>query len=202
MRRLAPLLLLLPAACAPQEGAEGPATATATAAAAVPASLEAAAARLPATAAEFTRGNATWHERERPGLGVTVDYAGPARAAVATVSLYDRNEGRVSGGPAEPRLAREFSLAVREVVALAGTRTSQQIAERERREVAVPGGAPLACSWFDGTYGRQEVRTLLCLGAAAGRFIKLQVTAPARPLRPVDPMPFVVEVTRAARGAG
>lgn len=198
MRRPAPLLLLLAAACAPQEGPPGLAAGPA----AAPASLEAAAARLPASAAEFTRGNATWHERERPGLGVTVDYAGPARAAVATVSLYDRNEGRVSGGPAEPRLAREFSLAVREVVALAGTRTSQQLAERERREVAVPGGAPLACSWFDGTYGRQEVRTLLCLGAAAGRFIKFQVTAPARPVRPVDPVPFVVEVTRAARGAG
>lgn len=195
MRRLAPLLLLLPVACAPQAGPEGLAAPPAAAAG----SLEAAAAQLPGSAAEFTRGNATWHEQQQPGLGVTVDYAGPERAAVATVSLYDRGEGAVRGGPSDQRLAREFSVAVREVVAIAGTRTSQQIAERERREVAVPGGQPLACSWFDGTYGRQEVRTLLCLGAAAGRFIKFQVTAPARPVRPVDPMPFVVEVTRAAR---
>jgi hypothetical protein len=106
----------------------------------------------------------------------------------------------VSDRAGDPRLAREFSEAVREVVAIAGTRTSQQLAERERREIAVPGGAPLSCSWFDGTYGRQDVRTLLCLGAAAGHFIKVQVTAPARPVRPVDPMPFVVEATRAVRG--
>jgi hypothetical protein len=200
MRRLAPLLLLLPAACAPQAGApDGPQAGRAAPPAAVSGSLAAAAARLPQSAAGFTRGDATWHEPARPGLGVTVDYAGPERAAVATVSLYDRAQGAVGGGLSEPRFAREFSEAVREVVAVAGTRTSQQIAERERREVAVPGGQPLACSWFDGTYGRQEVRTLLCLGAAAGRFIKFQVTAPARPVRPVDPMPFVVEVTRAAR---
>lgn len=195
MRRLLPLLLLAPVACAPQAEPPG-----ARAPAATPGSLEAAAARLPDTVADFTRGNAIWHERDRPGLGVTVEYAGPARAAVATVSLYDRAQGPVTGGPQDPRFRREFSESVREVVALAGMRTSQQIAERERREVAVPGGAPLSCSWFDGTYGRQEVRTLLCLGAAAGRFIKLQVTAPARPVQPVDPMPFVVEATRAARG--
>jgi len=158
--------------------------------------LDQAAARLPASVAGFDRGGTTWDERERPGLGVSVDYAGPARAAVATVTLYDRGSGAV-----EPRLPAEFSSAVGDVVAAAGTRTSQQIAERERREVPVPGGAPLSCSLLEGTYGRQEVRTLLCLGSAAGRFLKVQVTSPARQVRPVDPLPFVVGVTQAARGA-
>jgi hypothetical protein len=197
MRAVVPLLLLV-AACAPQQA--GPAaTASAPAAAG---SLEVAVARLPEQVGDFTRGGTTWLERQRPGDGAMVEFAGPSRAALATISLYDRGQGRVSGNRGDPRVAREFSEAVREVVAIAGTRTSQQLAERERREVAVPGGAPLSCSWFDGTYGRQDVRTLLCLGAAAGHFIKLQVTAPARPVRPVDPMPFVVEATRAVRGAG
>ncbi len=196
MRIVVPLLLLV-AACAPQQA--GPA---ATASAPAAGSLEAAVARLPEQVGDFTRGGTTWLERQRPGDGAMVEFAGPSRAALATVSLYDRGQGRVSGNRGDPRVTREFSEAVREVVAIAGTRTSQQLAERERREVAVPGGAPLSCSWFDGTYGRQDVRTLLCLGAAAGHFIKLQVTAPARPVRPVDPMPFVVEATRAVRGAG
>uniref|UniRef100_UPI0022EA671A hypothetical protein n=1 Tax=Falsiroseomonas oryzae TaxID=2766473 RepID=UPI0022EA671A len=161
--------------------------------------LEAAAARLPASVAGFTRGSAVWHERERPGLGVTVDYAGPARAAVATVSLYDRGAGPVA--ERDPRVAQEFTNAVSEVVALAGTRTSQTIAERERSQLPVPGGAPLDCARLEGTYGRQEVRTLVCLGAAAGRFVKVQVTSPLRQVRPVDPLPFVVEVTQRARGA-
>jgi hypothetical protein len=191
-------LLALAAACAPEgEGARS--SAAGASRAAIP--LEAAAARLPPTLAGFTRGNATWHERERAGLGVTVDYAGPARAAVATVSLYDRAQGAVAEAAGDGRVAQEFTGAVAEVVALAGTRTSQQIAERERAELPVPGGAPLSCARLDGTYGRQEVRTLVCVGAAAGRFLKVQVTSPARQVRPVDPLPFVVEVAQAARGA-
>jgi hypothetical protein len=189
MRHLVvPAALLALAACAP--GADGPGG--------VP-TLEAAAARLPASAADFTRGDTVWHERDRPGLGVQVDYAVlPGRAAVATVSIYDRSGGAIRAGDA--RLAQEFSTMVAEVVALPGTRTSLQIAERERSELPVPGGQPMSCSRLEGTYGRQEVRTLVCLGVAAGRFLKVQVTAPARPVRPVDPAAFVVSITQAARG--
>jgi len=162
------------------------------------ASLEAAVARLPAEVAEFRRGETTWVERERPGFGAMVDYAGPSRAAIAAVSLYDRGQGAVA--PNDPRLPGEFSSAVSDVVAVAGTRTSQQIAERDRFSVPVAGGAPMSCARLEGTYGRQPVQTLVCLGAAAGRFIKVQVTSPSRQVRPVDPLPFVAEVTRAARG--
>ncbi|MGG5818397.1 hypothetical protein [Falsiroseomonas sp. HW251] len=161
--------------------------------------LEAAAARLPPEVAGFSRGSAVWHERERPGQGVSVEYAGPQRAAVATVSLYDRAQAPV--GASDPRLGAEFSSAVAEVVSLAGTRTSQQMAEGARAEVPVPGGAPLSCARLDGTYGRQPVQTLVCLGSAAGRYLKIQVTSPQRQVRPVDPMPFVVGITQAARGA-
>ncbi len=163
-------------------------------------SLEAAAARLPAEVAEFTRGEAVWHERERPGLGVSVDYAGPARSAVATVVIYDRSRAPVPETAGDPALAQEFAGAVADVLEMAGNRTNHRLVERERMALSVPGGAPLSCAMLDGTYGRQEVRTLVCLGTAAGRWLKVQVTHPARQVRPVDPMPFVVEVVRAARG--
>jgi hypothetical protein len=147
----------------------------------------------------FARGRSLWLERDQPGQGVAVEYAGPSRAAVATVSLYDRGQGPIADR--DSRLAGEFSAAIAEVVVMAGTRTSQQIAERERNEVPVPGGAPLSCARLEGTYGRQDVRTLVCVGSAAGRFLKIQVTSPARPVRPVDPVPFVVEIAQAARRA-
>jgi hypothetical protein len=163
--------------------------------------LEAAAARLPASVAGFNRGDTVWHERERPGYGVAVEFAGPSRAAVATVTLYDRGQGAIPDRAGDARVANEFAGSVREVLAVADTRTNHRIAERERREIAVPGGAPLSCARLEGTYGRQEVGTLVCVGAAAGRFLKVQVIAPARQVRPVDPVPFVVAVTQAARGA-
>jgi hypothetical protein len=197
MRRPALLLALLAASCGPQ--AEQGGAGRANGPGGVP-PLEAAAARLPANVAGFARGTATWHERERAGQGVSVEYAGPARAAVATVSLYDRAQGAVAETPGTPRLANEFSDSIAEVVALAGTRTSQQLAEAGRSEVAVPGGAPLSCARLEGTYGRQQVNTLVCLGVAGGRFLKVQVTSPARQVRPVDPLPFVVEIAQAARG--
>jgi hypothetical protein len=177
------LVLLLPAACGQQQGG----SVAAGGQGAAPATLQAQAERLPAEVAGFTRGGTVWHEADRPGFGVTVDYAGPARAAVATVSLYDRGEA--------------LDAAVAEVIQLAGTRTAQTISERERSAMPVPGSSPLACSRLEGTYGRQEVRTLLCIGAAGGRMVKVQVTAPLRPVRPVEAEPFVVGIAQAARGA-
>jgi hypothetical protein len=194
MRRLLLLgAVALPVACAPQPGGQ------ARFGGAGHPTLDAAAARLAEQVAGFTRGRTVFLEQDQPGQGVAVEYAGPSRAAVATVSLYDRGQGPVADRDA--RLPQEFSAAVAEVVAVAGTRTSQQIAESDRSELAVPGGAPLACARLDGTYGRQQVQTLVCLGAAAGRYLKVQVTSPARPVRPVDPLPFIVEIVQAARGA-
>jgi hypothetical protein len=58
----------------------------------------------------------------------------------------------------------------------------------------------MSCSRLEGTYGRQDVRIFVCLGVAAGRFLQVQVTSAARPVRPVDPTAFVVAITQAARG--
>jgi hypothetical protein len=161
--------------------------------------LEAAVARLPGSVAGFERGGTVWHERERPGLGASVEYAGPSRAAVATVSLYDRGQGAVPARQGDARVAQELSASVAELLALEDS--SRRIAESGRSQIEVPGGPPLSCSRLEGTYGRQRVGTLVCVGAAAGRFVKIQVISPARPVVPVDPEPFIVGIAQAARGA-
>ena len=61
---------------------------------------------------------------------------------------------------------------------------------------------------FDGIGGDAHLQQLYtgCRWAegpvyfAAGRYLLVQVTSPARQLRPVDPMPFVVGIAQAARG--
>lgn len=201
MQRLTPSLLLLAlsigmAGCAQEVG--GGATAATEPRGGRP-TLAAMAERLPVTVAGFTRRDTTWHEQARAGLGVAMDYDGPARSAVSTVSVYDRGHAGVPNDIDSPVLQAEFTAAVSEAVALAGTRTSQRIAERDRTEVPVPGQAPMRCATLHGTYGRQEVQTLVCLGPAAGRFLKILVTSPMRQVRPVDPMPFVIGVAQAAR---
>jgi hypothetical protein len=162
--------------------------------------LEQAAARLPGEVAAFTRGETVWHERDRPGFGVAVDYAGPGRSAVSTVSLYDRGEPMVPEDVTSAIIQREFAAAVQDALALADRRTSQEITEGARSVLQVPGQAPLQCVDLRGTYGRQPVQTLICLGAASGRFLKVQVTAPQRQVQRVDPLPFVVGIAQAARG--
>ncbi|MBU8546051.1 MULTISPECIES: hypothetical protein [Roseomonadaceae] len=163
-------------------------------------SLEQAAARLPEEVAAFGRGETIWHERDRPGLGVAVDYAGPGRSAVATVSLYDRGEPMVPQDITSAIIQQEIARAVQDALALADRRTSQDITEGARSTLPVPGQAPLQCVDLRGTYGRQPVQTLICLGAASGRFLKVQVTTPQRQVRPADPLPFVVGIAQAARG--
>ncbi|WP_439595977.1 hypothetical protein [Falsiroseomonas sp.] len=163
-------------------------------------SLEQMAGRLPAEVGAFTRGETTWHERDRPGFGVAVDYAGPARSAVSTVSLYDRGEAMVPQEVSSAAIQREFNAAVQDALAVADQRTSQRITEGVRSEIAVPGQAALQCVDLRGTYGRAQVQTLLCVGGAAGRYLKVQVTSPVRQVHPVDPLPFVVGIAQAARG--
>ncbi len=188
--------LLLLAGCAAEEGV-APAGLGSLRPAGPRPGLDEAVRRMPAEAAEFRRGETVWHERNTPGLGATTDYAGPGRAAVATASLYDRGVSAVT----PTMLSSEFESAEGEVVALADRRTNHRLESRERFTQPVPGGSPLLCSRLEASYGRQPVQTVVCLGEAAGRYLKLQVTSPARQVRPVEPMPFIIEVTRALRGA-
>lgn len=206
--------------------AAGGARRGAEAAAEVRPSLAVAAARLPAEVAGFTRGTATEHEGDRPGMGIAVDYTAPNRAAVATASIYDRGQPLVPDDPSSPAVSAEFEAAVQEVLEMAARRTNHRMVERERMMLPVPGAAvaatvatpataavaaaagetvaqqrqqPVRCAQLEGVYGGQAVATLVCVGGAAGRFVKVMVTAPARQVHPVDPIPFVQGIAAAAR---
>jgi hypothetical protein len=163
--------------------------------------LEEAVARLPSTAAGLYRGASTVHETANPGLGIGVDYAAPGRGAVATVTLYDRGAAEPVPDDAEaPAIAAEFERAVEEVLAAGAVRRTHRLALAERVTAPVEGGEGLRCAVLRGRYGRDPVVSTLCLGGAAGRFLRVQVTMPDRSPPPADALGFTGAVAAAARG--
>lgn len=153
-----------------------------------------AAARLPQQAAGFVRGGSVDHERENPGFGTSVNYATPNRAAVATVSLYTK--GR-STEPSSSDIETEFRAAVQEA-------SDTTVAGRSARRFQ--GGQPmtlsdgLRCMRLQGNFGRTPVQRLVCVGSAAGRFIRIQVTQPGAGVAGADANAFATAAVRAARG--
>lgn len=151
--------------------------------------------RLPQEAAGFQRGRTVDYERERPGYGVGVDYATSNRAAVATVSLYDR--GR-SSAPSSSDIDAELRLAIQEATEAAAGRSARRMAERGRSTIG--GEAGLRCARLDGTFGRSPVRRLVCVGAAGSRYLRVQVTMPDTASPVADADAFAAAMLRAARG--
>ena len=126
--------------------------------------------RLPAEAAGFLRGGAV----DVPSLGEArvVNYAIPSRTAAAQVTVYDRGLPDVS----EAAVRSELDGAVREATGVPAERTGRSLAETSRHQVAAPGGGALSCAVLDGRFGRSPVERHLCVGAAGGRFLRVQVT--------------------------
>ena len=162
-------------------------------------SLQTAAARLPADAAGFVRGRSIDYERERAGYGIGVDYATPNRAAVATVSVYDRGRGFIGSDPASSEIESELATAVREASEGATGRGARRLAEAQRVTLPVDGTPGLRCARMEGTFGRAPVRRLVCIGGASGRYLRVQVTMPDRGA-PADADAFAAAMLRAARG--
>ncbi|HYF09627.1 MAG TPA: hypothetical protein VD970_18560 [Acetobacteraceae bacterium] len=157
------------------------------------------AARLPAEAAGFQRGRVIDYEAQRPGYGVGVDYATPSRAAVATVSLYDRGRGSVSSDPNSGDIEGELGVAVQEAMEGAGGRSGRRMTESGRVSVPAEGGA-LRCARMEGSFGRSPVRRLVCVGGAGGRFLRVQVTMPESATPVANAEAFAAAMARAARG--
>lgn len=154
----------------------------------------AAATRLPQQAAGFVRGGSTDHERENPGFGTSVNYATRNRAAVATVSLYTK--GR-SSEPSSSDVEAELRIAVQEA---SETTVSGRSARRFQAGSPMTVPDSLRCVRLTGTFGRAPVQRLVCVGAAAGRYIRIQVTQPAAGVPGADPSAFATAMVRAARG--
>ncbi len=153
--------------------------------------------RLPAEAAGFLRGGAA--EAGALGEARVVDYATPSRAAAAQVTLYDRGLPAVS----EAAVPGELDGAVREATGTPAERTGRSLSETSRHQVAAPGGAALSCAVLDGRFGRNPVERQVCVGAARGRFLRVQVTMPyaasRSPLPAADADGFARAVAAALR---
>ena len=163
--------------------------------------LATAAARLPDEAAGFRKGRTIDYERERPGYGVGVDYATGNRAAVATVSLYDRGRSSIGSDPAGSDVQTELRTAVQEASeSTVVGRSARRFTASGTTTLALDGSPAMACTRLQGTFGRAPVRRLVCVGVAGGRYVRVQVTQPDRGAAGVDADAFAVAMLRAARG--
>lgn len=195
---------LVLAGCAmPPEGA-GAAGATA---AAMRPPLATVLARLPQEAAGLARGMTADMEASQPGQGAAVDYATlarpgiAARAAIATVMVYDHGQPPLPDDAPAALIETKLGEGVAEATAPAPAR---RMAEAGRRVLAVPGGAPLQCATLEGSYGRTAMWQQVCVGVAAGRFLKVFVAMPERQRRllsDVDADVFTQAVAQALRTA-
>lgn len=193
------LLLLLAACAVPDQGAAP----TASGQAAMPdrqalrEPVSSTIARLPAEAAGFNRGPVKDHEAQRPGFGQGVEYTTAGRQALASVDVYDRGMATI---PDEEALIRsELDEAVRELSALQHNRTGRSLEETGRSTLALPNARPLQCAALSGRYGRVPVSLEICVGLAAGRFLKVQVTMPSRTPALADAHAFAQAVGAAAQ---
>ncbi|MBR0672579.1 hypothetical protein [Neoroseomonas soli] len=150
--------------------------------------------QMPAEIAGFMLGEVA----ERPGPVLSLDYATPNRAAVATVLVYGTGGRAVPSDPAAPEIDRELTSAVTELTEAPSGRTGRRLTEQERLTVADPG---LRCALMSGAFGRAPVTRHVCIGGAQGRFVKVQVTMGSAGARgAADPIAFAAGALRAVRG--
>jgi hypothetical protein len=168
--------------------------------------LDAVLARLPEQSSGFTRGMTTDMEASQPGQGRAVDYATlaapglAARAAIASVIVYDHGQPPLPADTPAAVIDGKLNEGVAEATAPAPAR---RMAETGRRALPVPGGAPLQCATVEGSYGRTAMWQQVCVGVAAGRFVKVFIAVPARQrelLTDVDADAFSAAVAAALRG--
>ncbi|MBB3898437.1 hypothetical protein [Roseococcus suduntuyensis] len=176
------LLLLLAGCEAPRQAGQAPAP---TAVRAGPATAEALAAALPASADSFTRG-ATVPVRQ-PMEGLEVNYATSNRRGAAFVQVV-----RPAQGDAPAAAAGEYTRWLDEVST--GARPGRRL--NVVQEFTEPAGPGLRCAALEGSYGRQPVQSTFCVGTAGGHVLRLRVTM-MRDAAPVaDARAFLLQVAR------
>ena len=121
--------------------------------------------RLPASAAGFQRGATV--PVTRPQQGTEVNYATEGRRAAAFVQVLSPVGAAPSiDGPDAPQAQAEFQRWVAESARGQGPARRLSVAS----EFNEPASAPLMrCAAMEGTYGRQPVQSLVCVGAAGGK---------------------------------
>lgn len=180
---LAALLLLGGCATVP-EAPGGPATRQ------TPAAL---AARLPIEAAGFQRG-ATIAVAEE---GRETAYRSLGRiAAGATVEVLRPAGAAVPAGIESPAVTEAFTHFVQD----ATRPMPQRQLHDEARFTLGEGAAALRCAATGGTYGREAVEGLLCVGGLGGALLRLRVAMPRRDPAPADARAFAGAILVALGG--
>lgn len=161
--------LILLAGCATDGLAPAPAPSTA----------QALLARLPDSVGAFRRGGTT--PVTEPAAGTEVAYATPNRAIAGYVQVLGRAEPMVAEG-------------LQRFVAAAASGSSRRMRERAQ---ATLGG--FSCAELEGTYGRQAVESLACVGAFGGQLVRLRLTMVRRAERMIEARGFAEGVAAALR---
>lgn len=153
--------------------------------------------RLPASAAGFQRGATV--PVTQPQSGTEVNYATEGRRAAAFVQvLRPAGAPPASDGPNDPEAQSEFQRWVAESARGQGPARRLSVAS----EFNEPPSSPLMrCAAMEGTYGRQPVQSLVCVGAAGGQILRIRASMPRHTPPVADPRAFVREISAALRGS-
>jgi len=159
------------------------------AATSAPLPLEAIAARLPGSAATFTRGATV--PVLRPMEGLEVNYATPGRRAAAFVQVV-----RPEAGEADAVAVAEYARWRAETST--GERPGRRLSIAEEfQEAAGPG---FRCAALEGSYGRQPVQSMVCVGAHAGHVLRVRVSMMRDTPPAADARAFLRDVAVALNG--
>lgn len=181
---MAGLFLLLAGCEAPREG--GLPARPGAAIADTPAALAAA---LPAEAGGLARGATV--PVQRPMQGLEVNFATANRRGAGFVQLVGPAEG-AAGAAA----SAEFTRWLTEVST--GARPGRRL--RVLEEFTEAGGANLRCAALEGSYGRQPVQSMLCVGATGRHVARLRVTMMREATPAADARGFMATMSRALPG--
>lgn len=152
--------------------------------------------RLPSQAASFQKG-ATVPLRQ-PLPGVEVAYATPGRTAAGFVQvLRPPGDGAaLPDGIDSPAVQGEYQRSIAEAARGAGAHRRLTVI----RELNQPEDNPLfRCAELEGTYGRQPVQSMICVGAAGGQLLRLRASMPRRDPPLADSRAFLREIVAALR---
>ena len=123
--------------------------------------------RLPVNVGNFNRGGTTVMDGETPG-GQEIADSTANRALAGFVQVVPQPEPMTEAGLPE---------ALQRFVYDSTANTPIHRRLRERLSVSLPEAQPvLRCSELEGTYGRQPVESLACVGVFGGQLVRLRVS--------------------------
>lgn len=152
--------------------------------------------RLPTEAAGFQRG-ATVPLRQ-PHPGVEVAYATPGRTAAGFVQVLrpPTDPAALPDGIEAPAVQSEYQRSIAEAARGAGQHRRLRVVN----EMNQPEENPLfRCAELEGTYGRQPVTSMICVGAAGGQLLRLRASMPRRDPPLADPRAFLRDIVAGLR---